>query len=144
MENISVNDYQNCHRRLRKKYGKASKCEFIETCNKKSKRYQWALKKGRVYSENPDDYIQLCASCHNYYDRKMSREIKPETKLKIGLGNKGKIRPKNMIKKQHKHGTVSGYQYHKCRCELCKEAKHNNYKIKTQKANQHTAEKLNL
>lgn len=68
--------YQALHMWIRRHYGKAVKCENF-FCEGISHQYQWALKLGKKYSRNIEDYIQLCRSCH----RKM--DMTPETKQKI-------------------------------------------------------------
>jgi len=60
--------YNNCHAYINRKYGKASKCENPECEYENPKRFEWALLKGREYSKDINDYIQLCPSCHRYYD----------------------------------------------------------------------------
>ena len=58
--------YDTHHSNLRRKFGKANKCEF---CNSKiAKRYEWALKKGKKHSLNKSNYYELCPSCHRKYD----------------------------------------------------------------------------
>lgn len=42
---------------------------FCEHCFK-NKKLDWALKKGREYSRNSNDYLQLCRGCHIKYDEK--------------------------------------------------------------------------
>lgn len=55
-------------------YGSANKCENREQnilgfkCTCKSKKYHYALKKGKKYSHNRDNFLMLCVSCHKYYD----------------------------------------------------------------------------
>ena len=64
--------YHYFHARL-KKYKKSGKCEF---CGKRPKtRTEFALKKGRQYSENRKDYLELCCPCHRVYDYKIQRKI---------------------------------------------------------------------
>jgi hypothetical protein len=75
--------YNRLHYSLRSKHGNAIKCEFKDTCNGKSKTFEWALKKGRKYSDNPDDYYQLCKSCHAKYDYKGGIIISEEHKEKL-------------------------------------------------------------
>ena len=60
--------YFRKHAWLRKHYGKATKC-FINPLHT-SKKFEWAciLGKGKS-SRNIDDYIQLCCSCHKYFDK---------------------------------------------------------------------------
>jgi len=55
------------HKWVQKCKGKASKCTS-KNCSGNSKTYHWALIKDREYSHNPDDYIELCCSCHGKYD----------------------------------------------------------------------------
>lgn len=65
------------HKQLAKKYGKASKCENQECVYVNPKRYEYALRKGHLYSDNILDYIQLCPSCHRKYDEnEVSRKNK--------------------------------------------------------------------
>jgi len=59
--------YKGLHNWLSKNFGKAYKCEN-PNCEKKSKNYEWALKTGRKYSRNKEDYLMLCISCHRKYD----------------------------------------------------------------------------
>jgi hypothetical protein len=58
--------YSAIHGQLRRNYGNASKCEHCNTLS--SKRYEWALKKGRTYSKDKEDYLELCTKCHRIYD----------------------------------------------------------------------------
>ena len=60
--------YGATHDWLRDKFGNAKKCENAN-CLLKSHTFQWAKKTGREYTRNPDDYYQLCVSCHRLYDK---------------------------------------------------------------------------
>jgi len=71
--------YQAIHTWLRTRYGNANKCENID-CKNKSKEYQWALIKGKLYKRRRNHFIMLCRSCH----RKM--DITKETRKKISIG----------------------------------------------------------
>lgn len=84
-------EHSRLHRRIISRYGLASKCESLDCTHKNAKRFEWALKKGRQYSDNPDDYIQLCCSCHRKYD--FNEEIRTKLKRKkLGdLHNKSKL-----------------------------------------------------
>lgn len=62
------NNYANIHVMLVYRHGKAIKCENPDCKSVSPKRYEWALRKGREYSHNISDYIQLCPSCHRKYD----------------------------------------------------------------------------
>lgn len=82
-----ANLYRNYHRYIRTYYGKADHCENIK-CSGKSKHYEWALKSSaKDYSKDPNDYIQLCKSCHLIYDRYVSSswrvKIKEEKRIRI-------------------------------------------------------------
>lgn len=72
--------YDALHSRLRRTFGKAKECVFCfsKTC----KRYEWAVKKGRTYSLNIDDYFSLCPSCHRKYDETEERRNKISKSLK--------------------------------------------------------------
>lgn len=59
--------YTYCHLAVKKAKGKDLICEG-DNCTKKSKKCHWAIKKGKEYSTNPNDYISLCYSCHRKYD----------------------------------------------------------------------------
>lgn len=68
------------HSFLRKWFGHPKKCK---KCGLKGKRrnnrwsVEWALKKGKSYSQNPKDYIHLCRKCHRTYDNYLwKRKIK--------------------------------------------------------------------
>lgn len=80
-----IKHYDAIHLWLKYHYGKADHCVNPE-CPKKSKNYQWALKKGKTYEKNRDNFFQLCCSCHSKYDfteeqREHLRAIKKGKKL---------------------------------------------------------------
>lgn len=76
--------YTAFHHWLKYYYGKANHCEN-PTCiyprlvrrrgsTKKilitePKLYNWSLIKGKHHSQKRENYIQLCASCHEFYDK---------------------------------------------------------------------------
>ena len=60
-------EYFNIHNWLRKRYGKANKCES-KTCNGKSKSFHWALKKEHELQRDRKVFFMLCQSCHKLYD----------------------------------------------------------------------------
>lgn len=74
LERVGYNHYSNVHTRINKKYGKAHKCEI---CNQEGKKYQWALRKGKEYEVNIENFMQLCISCHRAYDfnEEVSRRV---------------------------------------------------------------------
>lgn len=59
--------YGSVHKWLYYWYGKANRCDN-PNCPKACKYFSWALKKGREYEHNRDNFIQLCLSCHAKYD----------------------------------------------------------------------------
>ena len=59
--------YKGLHNWLINKFGKATKCE-ISNCKNISKKFDWALKKNRLYVRNIKNFLQLCRSCHKRYD----------------------------------------------------------------------------
>lgn len=76
--------YFTIHNRLIRKNGTASYCSSVDCQQKKSKRFEWALIKGKTYSNNIEDYMPLCVPCHKKYD------FNPETLKKLSLAKKGK------------------------------------------------------
>lgn len=72
--------YYAIHIHIRKYFGKASKCENPDCVYPRKKyngkimlkveKYEWALKHGREYTRNIEDYYQLCHSCHQKYDKR--------------------------------------------------------------------------
>lgn len=83
------NNYFNIHQWIKRNYGKASKCENLNCQYKNPKRFEWALKKGFEYERNLANYIQLCVSCHRYYDfTEEKRKNLSKSKLKGTSNNK--------------------------------------------------------
>ena len=79
-------NYKNCHAYINNHYGKASKCENKNCTYQNPKRYEWALIRGKEYSKNIEDYIQLCPSCHRKYD------FTEDKRVNMSNAHKGKIR----------------------------------------------------
>lgn len=71
------------HAWIKRKYGKAKKCEnpnckyprknALGKIIKKPKRFEWALIHGKKHDHKVENYWQLCKSCHVRYD--MGQEI---------------------------------------------------------------------
>lgn len=59
--------YSAVHYWLKKKYGKATKCENKE-CKGTSTNYEWAKKKECEYEKKRENFIMLCKSCHAKQD----------------------------------------------------------------------------
>lgn len=68
--------YGNIHHWLQYKYGSASICENNK-CIGTSKKYEWALKKGKSHDKKRENYLQLCKSCHVKYDYGTKGELSP-------------------------------------------------------------------
>jgi len=75
--------YSGLHRYLRKAYPKTGVCE---ECGAEG-RTDYALIKGRPYSRNREDYLELCHPCHMRYDH-TGRVFSPEALANIVAGNK--------------------------------------------------------
>lgn len=58
------------HSWLKYHYGKPLKCEN-PNCFGKSKFYHWAKVRGKEYKKIRENFIQLCASCHQLYDKNL-------------------------------------------------------------------------
>lgn len=81
------NAYYRIHSWINLHYGKATYCSF----NKKhqSKRFHWALIKGKKHGKNINNYMPLCQPCHIKYDWAPERTAR----LKIfRLGNTNRRR----------------------------------------------------
>ncbi len=59
--------YTSLHTKIRKLWGRASKCCLCK--GKRGKRYEWS-NKDHKYSLNRTDWWELCSVCHDEYDAK--------------------------------------------------------------------------
>lgn len=59
--------YSSLHQWFRKTFGKPYKCENIN-CDHRSKRFHWALMKGKKYEKKRENFWMLCSRCHSKYD----------------------------------------------------------------------------
>lgn len=84
-------DYVKVHCWLRRKYGKANKCES-NICNGLSKSYHWALKSGFDYVKDRNAFMMLCQSCHKHYD------MTDSTRRRMSEGKKGSDHPLSKLK----------------------------------------------
>jgi len=75
-------NWNKVHLWIKSRYGKADKCVF---CNKKSKKYEWSLKKGKKYAKDINNFQKLCVACHRNYDNTM-----PKAKQKLFVVYNGK------------------------------------------------------
>lgn len=55
------------HKWLVVHFGNPKVCEGLE-CTKKATWFDWALKTGKQYERNRENFIRLCRSCHRRYD----------------------------------------------------------------------------
>ena len=63
-DNIS---YDGLHAWLKRKYGKADKCEN-PNCPKTHNIFHWSKLKDKEYQRNRENFWMLCIKCHNNYD----------------------------------------------------------------------------
>jgi hypothetical protein len=63
--------YFALHSWVRRKLGKAQKCEFCGKEKTTPKNVQWANKSGK-YFRDLTDWIQLCVKCHKEYDARVN------------------------------------------------------------------------
>lgn len=90
---ISKNEHTKYHKHLKRKFGKACKCENINCQSINTKRFEWAKRKDRSYTSDADDYIQLCPSCHRKYD--FNEDIREKLKSKKRGENNNNSKLKN-------------------------------------------------
>ena len=64
---IDKNTYAQIHKWLKRKFGKADRCEN-KKCGGKSKCFNWALKNGAKYAFKRKNFNRLCRSCHTNQD----------------------------------------------------------------------------
>lgn len=86
--------YSMIHYWLKDNYGKSDKCENIG-CKRKSKNFEWSLRKGKKHGRFRNRYWMLCVSCHRKYD------MTDEKRRKIGLKSKGNQNVKGRHWKWH-------------------------------------------
>lgn len=118
MTKAELSRYHSDHRYLTAKYGKATHCSNVNCQAKNPKRYERALIRGRPHSKNIDDYIELCSSCHKFYDQD------PITREKIRKTQTGQKRP-TMEKPVKRIGPMGGIKIYR---SLTQAAKSNNIK----------------
>lgn len=69
--------YSGLHHWIASRLGKPDKCETCLSSGLRGHKIHWANKSQR-YKRNVDDWIRLCAKCHNSYDK---GKIKQKPKL---------------------------------------------------------------
>jgi hypothetical protein len=90
------------HLSLNSKHGKASRCEN-SACERVSHHYDWALKKGHNYSDDPKDYFQLCRICHCRYDRPPATTKDPVYKYITPWRRKNPAYTRDWMKERRRH-----------------------------------------
>lgn len=68
-------NYSTIHKWLVRSYGRAYRCEALN-CKSRSLRFDWALLRGKRYIREKANFIQLCRSCHNSYDRAGGKNVR--------------------------------------------------------------------
>lgn len=86
-------NYDNVHHWLVRHYGKANKCENPICSYSNPKIYQWALRFGKEYIKDRNNFWMLCPSCHIKIDATPTkaqklRLLRLGTKLSIATRNK--------------------------------------------------------
>ena len=93
--------YVNLHRFIGKEKEKTGKCVMCGSTE--AKRTEWALIKGKEYSKDLNNYMELCVSCHRKYDytEKARESI---TKRQTGIKGKDHCNSKKVIRIDIKTG----------------------------------------
>jgi len=63
--------YIGLHEWVYRKLGQPDTCEFCGKSGLSGHKIHWANKKPYLYRRNLNDWLRLCAKCHNEYDSKM-------------------------------------------------------------------------
>ncbi len=108
VKNVTRRQYDSIHNWLRYYFGNATQC-MSDTCNGKSKRFEWALKPDMIYEKKRENFYQLCRSCHAKQDLtedgrgRMSERAKLRDNRKavkaMNLANTGRKKSKEEIEK---------------------------------------------
>lgn len=101
------NTYRNIHRRLCRNNPKLGICA---KCEKEHPRTHWALLKGKEYSENIEDYWELCPLCHKEYDKdrpRKKRESTPQLRFLIALPRDIRVEARTIAKSRGQ--TLTGW-----------------------------------
>jgi hypothetical protein len=60
--------YGGIHNWLRINFGNPDVCENVDCLKKPTKRFEWALIKGKKCERKRENFIKMCVSCHRRYD----------------------------------------------------------------------------
>jgi len=121
---IGLLEYMKIHHWLRNNYGRPEICE-AKDCSKKSKTFEWALKKSKSYERNRKNYFRLCKSCHSKYD--YTEEIREKMKKNSFYAKKThcpsghEYTKENTYKSKARKGRI---------CLICKRLSQKKYKKK--------------
>lgn len=86
------------HKRIHRKYGSAKNYLCAKKCGKHAK--DWALKKGRKYTDKRSDYEPLCRGCHIKQDKHWSKVDR--THHRIIRDSKGRIKTTILVSPSNK------------------------------------------
>ena len=89
MPNLYNSKYEGVHSWLRRKFGKANKCENPD-CLKQSSIFQWSLINGKNYQKRRKNFQQFCITCHQKYDKENKCEMRKIFLRKLMEERKGK------------------------------------------------------
>lgn len=100
---LDISTYNSIHAWLRYHYVKGNVCEGAE-CSGVCKIMHFALRQGKKYEKNRENFIVLCFSCHKKYDmtdetrKKMSEsrmgvKMSPETRNRMSFAKSGSNHP---------------------------------------------------
>lgn len=95
---ITKQEHQALHGKLKKKFGKADRCEMPDCKSVNPKYFNWALRKGHAYSSNKEDYIKMCISCHRKYDFNEDIRVKLKGKKYCENNNNAKLSNTDVMK----------------------------------------------
>ena len=120
MKLISFNskDYRNIHDWIRRRMKHITACE---KCGDKESILDNALITGKYHEKKVENYIKLCRKCHYNYDHPEGYKHTKESKIKIGLASKKRIK---------ENGVSNNFIYSRKNCKISKEQKQKMSKAK--------------
>lgn len=110
-------NYQKIHSYIRLKKKNIVNCE---NCGEQ-KKLDCALIHGKEHEKNEENYICLCRKCHYKYDHPKGIKHTKESKIKIGLASKKRIK---------ENGVSNNFIYSRKNCKISKEQKQKMSKAK--------------
>jgi len=94
-QGLTPTEYRIIHSKLNILNNKLGKC-FLCGCN--NKKTEWALIAGRKYTQNIEDYMELCRSCHRKYDWR-DRKYDKQALKKMSIAAKKRTGSLNSVSK---------------------------------------------